>query len=214
MKVFHPQNALHEKIRDLVLDAYINDLQGNQGGPAGGDAAGDEISQCFFYLQQYRRCEPSGEEYFATLDMRQPDGLRIDEASRPDITAANQASPLVVTGGALKKDFSAVGKFDTGNQGDEQAMYFTYGDLQWNSANNDFKAPAYCDKPGAWDNPDWNCNGIGKRQFYAVDGSDRARAVSLSHYFEKKIVFSNCSVTSNAHWRVIFSVKVKSGSRP
>ncbi|KAK6844306.1 hypothetical protein PG995_014416 [Apiospora arundinis] len=32
VKVFHPQVALHQKIQDLVLDAYVQDLQGSGGG--------------------------------------------------------------------------------------------------------------------------------------------------------------------------------------
>ncbi|KAK7947992.1 esterase family protein [Apiospora aurea] len=36
MKVFHPQIPLHEKIRDLVLDAYAEDLKGKGGGPSMG----------------------------------------------------------------------------------------------------------------------------------------------------------------------------------
>ncbi|KAK8039453.1 hypothetical protein PG993_007864 [Apiospora rasikravindrae] len=37
VKVFHPQVPLHEKIRDLVLDAYVEDLKGN--GDGGGSTS-------------------------------------------------------------------------------------------------------------------------------------------------------------------------------
>ncbi|KAK8094860.1 esterase [Apiospora hydei] len=35
MKVFHPRIPLHERIRDLVLDAYVGDLKGNAGSGGG-----------------------------------------------------------------------------------------------------------------------------------------------------------------------------------
>ena len=100
----------------------------------------------FLLIEQYLRCEPTGEAYFATVDMRDPFGLRIGDASRGNITAANEKSPLVLTGRAVTKQLSIVGRFDNMNP----VADFAYGNPKWSTANSDLKSPAFCEKPGEW----------------------------------------------------------------
>ena len=134
--------------------------------------------QCMLFMQQYRHCAPQGEEYFATLDVRAPDGLRIDEASVDHVTPANTKQNLSVKGGRLTRTLVAFGEFDKAT---DQAVTFKYGDLTWRSDNHHVQAPAYCE-PSVWSTDKWNCNGLGrkeKRQFLAQD--PLAVAVRLPH---------------------------------
>jgi len=170
-RMFHPKPVLHEKIRDMILDQYIKDIGGSQQGqPADGIS-----NQCFFNMVQYYRCEPEGEMYFATVDMRKPDGLRIDNASLGNITAANEKSPLKIKGD-LGQELIIVGSTKNGKGFAE----FQYGDYKWNLDEHDAKKDGSCEAPKEWSTDDLKCNGLGKRQFMTEDKDPRAIGVGFS----------------------------------
>jgi hypothetical protein len=139
-----------------------------------------DINQCFFNMVQYYRCEPEGENYFATVDMREPGGNRIDDATLTQITAANEKSHLKVKG-RLTKELTIVGRTKNGKGFAE----FQYGDYKWNlDEPYDAKKDGSCDAPPEWIPGDFTkCKNVHKRQFYAEDKDPQAVAVGFPPFW-------------------------------